>query len=60
MALSPDGTDAYLVYNAFTTPLRTNTTDPRSLVGVVLHTNVGAGGAPAGFTELHRGASGDP
>jgi hypothetical protein len=60
VALSPDGTDAYVVYNAFTTPLRNNTTSPRGLVGVVLHSNVGAGGAPAGFTELHRGASGDP
>ena len=60
VALSPDGSDAYLVYNAFTTPLRNNTTDSRSLVGVVLHSNVGAGGAPGGFTELHRGASGDP
>jgi hypothetical protein len=27
---------------------------------VVLHSNVGAGGAPAGFSELHRGATGDP
>jgi hypothetical protein len=60
VALSPDGTDAYVVYNAFTTPLRNNTTDPRALVGVVLHTNVGAAGAPAGFVELHRGTSGDP
>jgi hypothetical protein len=59
-ALSPDGTDAYLVYNAFTTPLRNDTTSPRGLVGVVLHSNVGTSGAPAGFTELHRGATGDP
>ena len=36
-AISPNGTDVYVVYNAFTTPYRTNTTDPRSLVGVVLH-----------------------
>jgi hypothetical protein len=59
-ALSPDGTDLYLVYNAFTTPFRTNTTDPRGLVGVVLHANIGAGGAPSGWTVLHRGAVGDP
>jgi hypothetical protein len=59
-ALSPDGTDLYLVYNAFTTPFRTNTTDPRGLVGVVLHANIGAGGAPTGWRVLHRGAEGDP
>jgi hypothetical protein len=59
-ALSPDGTDLYLVYNAFTTPFRTNTTSPRGLVGVVVHANIGAGGAPTAWTELHRGAEGDP
>jgi hypothetical protein len=59
-ALSPDGTDLYIVYNAFRTPFRNNTTDPRSLVGVVLHADIGAGGAPTGFSELHRGAPGDP
>jgi hypothetical protein len=59
-ALSPDGSDLYLVYNAFTTPFRTNTSDPRGLVGVVLHANIGAGGAPTGWTVLHRGAVGDP
>src|SRR5262249_46920527 len=60
VALSPDGTDAYVVYNAFTTPLRTNTTDPRALVGVVLHSDVGSNGAPAGFSLLHRSPPGDP
>jgi hypothetical protein len=60
VALSPDGTDAYLVYNAFTTPLRQNTTDPRGLVGVVLHADVGAGGAPGAWGTLNRGAVGDP
>ena len=58
-ALSPDGTDLYLVYNAFTTPFRNDTTSPRGLVGVVLHANIGAG-APTGWTVLHRGAVGDP
>jgi hypothetical protein len=60
-ALSPDGRDLYLVYNAFTTPFRNDTTSPRGLVGVVLHANIGAGGgAPTGWTVLHRGAVGDP
>jgi hypothetical protein len=59
-AISPNGTDVYVVYNAFTTPFRTNTTDPRLLVGVLTHADV-AGAAPTGpFGELHRGAPGDP
>jgi len=58
-AISPNGTDVYVVYNAFTTPYRTNTTDARVLVGVVLHADVGASGTGA-FSELHRGAPGDP
>jgi hypothetical protein len=58
-AISPNGTDVWLVYNAFTTPFRNNTTDARSLVGVVLHADVtGAGIGP--FSEVHRGAPGDP
>jgi len=59
-ALSPGGTDVYVVYNAFTTPYRTNTTDPRVLVGVVKHADIGAGGTPTGWVELHRSAPGDP
>jgi len=58
-AISPNGTDVYVVYNAFTTPYRTNTTDPRNLVGVVLHADV-VGAATGAFVELHRGANGDP
>jgi hypothetical protein len=58
-AISPNGTNVYVVYNAFTTPYRPTTATPRSLVGVVLHATVGAGGTGT-FTEIHRGASGDP
>jgi len=58
-AISPNGTDVYVVYNAFTTPYRTNTTDTRNLVGVFLHATVGASGTGA-FTELNRGSYGDP
>jgi hypothetical protein len=59
-AFSPDGDDIYLVYNAFTTPYRDDTTSARGLVGVVLHANVDANGTPGPWTELHRGAVGDP
>ena len=58
-AISPDGKNVYVVYNAFTTRYRDNTTDPRALVGVFLHASVGTSGTGA-FTEVHRGASGDP
>jgi hypothetical protein len=58
-ALSPNGTDAYVVYNAFTTPFRNDTSSPRSLVGVVKHADVAAGGLGA-WSTLHRGAPGDP
>lgn len=57
-AVSPDGQDVYVVYNAFTAPFRNNTTDPRPLVGVVKHASV-VGGVPGAFTEIHRGVSGD-
>lgn len=59
-AISPNGRDVYVTYNAFTTPFREDTFAPRTLVGVVLHADIGGGGAPAAWTELHRGAPGDP
>ena len=59
-ALSPDGSDLYVVYNAFLTPFRETTFEPRSLVGVVKHADVNADGAPTGWTELHRSPPGDP
>ena len=58
-AISPTGTNVWVVYNAFTTPFRNDTTSPRGLVGVVEHASV-AGGAVGGFTPVHRGAVGDP
>jgi hypothetical protein len=59
-AISPNGTDVYVVYNAFTTPFRTNTTDPRSLVGAVLHATAAPGAATGAFAPLDRGTPGDP
>ena len=60
-AISPNGTEAWIVYNAFLEPFKTSAEGPandRPLVGVVLHADV-AGGAVGAFSEVHRGASGD-
>jgi hypothetical protein len=60
IAVSPDGTDLYLTYMAFHAPWQSTTTAPRVMEGVVVHSNANPGtGAPAGFAQAHRGASGD-
>jgi hypothetical protein len=59
-AVSPNGTDVYVVYNAFTTPFQPTTATPRSLVGVVLHATAGATGPTGAFSEIHRSTPGDP
>jgi len=58
-AISPDGATVYVVYNAFTTPFRTDTTSPRGLVGVVKRASV-SGGVVGSFSAIDRGAVGDP
>ena len=61
-AISPNGTDVWVVYNAFTTPFRESAVGPendRQLVGVVLHADVDEDGVVGDFTEVHRGESGD-
>ena len=59
-AISPNGRDVYVVYNAFTTPFQPTTATLRSLVGVVEHADTGGTGPTGAFSELHRGATGDP
>ena len=58
-AVSPDGSDLYIVHNSYTTPFRKDTTSVRGLVGGVLHADVAAG-VPSSFSALHRGVVGDP
>jgi hypothetical protein len=61
-AISPNGTEVYVVYNAFSTSFQPTTATPRSLVGVVLQASSSANPAtPTGtFTETHRSVPGDP
>jgi hypothetical protein len=57
-AISPDGTDVWLTYNAFTEPFKDSAEGPdndRPLVGVVLH----ASGVAGAFAQVHRGEPGD-
>jgi hypothetical protein len=60
-AISPDGTDVWLVYNAFTEPFKGSALgvdNDRPLIGQVLHATV-SGGNVGAFAPAHRGQSGD-
>jgi hypothetical protein len=60
-AISPNGTDVWLVYNAFEEPFKTSAVGPtndRPLVGQVLHATV-SGGTVGDFANAHRGTPGD-
>jgi hypothetical protein len=61
-AIAPDGTDVYLVYNAFLEPYKESTigaANDRPLVGVVVHADVALNGSVGTFSELHRSPPGD-
>ena len=58
LAISPNGTDLYLVYDAYG-PFQSSTAAPRRMQGVTRHADVGPNGTLGTFTTLHRAATGD-
>jgi hypothetical protein len=60
IAISPDGTDAYLTYMAFMQPWQSTNTTPRWFQGVVRHADVNpATGAIGAWSDIHRAPTGD-
>jgi hypothetical protein len=56
-AISPDGEDVWLVYNAFLEPYQEDTDDPRPLQAVIAHADVN--GLVGSFDEVNRSTPGD-
>jgi len=59
VAISPDGKELWLDYDAFAQPFQSTLTSPRLVSGVVRHADVGNGGAPGAWSDVYRGPSGD-
>jgi len=61
-AISPNGSDVYVTYNAWLEPYKTSTigaANDRPLVGIVTHADVAANGSIGAFTRLGESTPGD-
>ncbi len=58
-AIAPDASRLYMTYNAFTSPFRPTTAEPRMLHGVLRSAPIGRHGAPGEWTTRYTGPSGD-
>jgi hypothetical protein len=58
LGISPNGSDLYVVYDAFVDPFRQNTTGSRRFLGVLRRAHV-SGTSLSALTTLDRGATGD-
>jgi hypothetical protein len=58
IALAPNGSEVYVVYDAFLQPFQTDTSTPRLFQGVVRAATL-SGTAPGSFVTLGRGETGD-
>ena len=59
VAIAPDGSTAYLTYNAYLDPWRTGFSAPRRMQGVVRVASVSANGSLGSWQTVHRGEIGD-
>jgi len=59
VAISPNGTEVYLTYDAFLSPWRGDTSSSRLMQGVVRSADVSSSGHISGFETLHRADTGD-
>ena len=59
IAISPSGSDVYLVYDNFLQVWQSTTASPRLMRGVVRHADVAGNGSLGAWSNLHRGAIGD-
>jgi hypothetical protein len=58
IAITPDGTQAWLTYNAYLQPWQATTSNPRPELGVVRMAAI-SNAVPGTFTTMLRGAAGD-